>query len=166
MSDLSRRDSSQIQFRGTPPFNPCRHGFSGLYLMGLNLRTHQIAAELDRNKDDAHDKPAGCVGIVEKGALSGEVDVMSFTLIAGFKGRQQKAEVRKGATRSFKTVESRQDEDLAKKSLHFGMVQRGGEVVLQMLSNVKQATIAPIRKWFTRDADLHRMNTAPASRGD
>ena len=26
----------------------------------------------------------------------------------------------------------------------FGMMQRGGEVVLQMLSNVKQATIAPI----------------------
>ncbi len=26
----------------------------------------------------------------------------------------------------------------------FGMIQRGGEVVLQMLSNVKQATIAPI----------------------
>ncbi len=26
----------------------------------------------------------------------------------------------------------------------FGMIQRGGEVVLQMLSNVKQATIAPV----------------------
>lgn len=26
----------------------------------------------------------------------------------------------------------------------FGMIQRGGEVVLQMLSNVKQATIAPL----------------------
>ncbi len=28
----------------------------------------------------------------------------------------------------------------------FGMIQRGGEVVLQMLSNVKQATIAPLIK--------------------
>jgi transposase-like protein len=26
----------------------------------------------------------------------------------------------------------------------FGMIQRGGEVVVQMLSNVKQATIAPV----------------------
>ena len=26
----------------------------------------------------------------------------------------------------------------------FGMIQRGGEVVIQMLSNVKQATIAPV----------------------
>jgi transposase-like protein len=26
----------------------------------------------------------------------------------------------------------------------FGMIQRGGEVIIQMLSNVKQATIAPV----------------------
>ena len=68
-----------------------------LYLMGLNLSTHQIAAELDLNKDDAQQMTSQLrTGIVEKKpeiTLSGEVELDELYLIAGFKG--QPAEVRK-----------------------------------------------------------------------
>ena len=49
-----------------------------LYLMGLNLSTHQIAQELDLNKDDAQQMTSQLrTGIVEKKpevSLSGEVE--------------------------------------------------------------------------------------------
>ncbi len=68
-----------------------------LYLMGLNLSTHQIAAELDLNKDDAQQMTSQLRrGIVEKKPevlLSGEVELDELYLIAGFKG--QPAEVKK-----------------------------------------------------------------------
>jgi hypothetical protein len=64
--------------------------------MGLNLSTHQIAAKLDLNKDDAQQMTSQLrAGIVEKKPeviLSGEVEVDELYLIAGFKG--QPAEVR------------------------------------------------------------------------
>jgi len=68
-----------------------------LYLMGLNLSTHQIAAELELNKDDAQQMTSQLrAGIVEKKpevVLSGEVKLDELYLIAGFKG--QPDEVRK-----------------------------------------------------------------------
>jgi transposase-like protein len=68
-----------------------------LYLMGLNLSTHQIAAELDLNKDDTQQMTSQLrSGIVEKKTnviLSGVVECDELYLIAGFKG--QPAEVRK-----------------------------------------------------------------------
>ncbi len=68
-----------------------------LYLMGLNLSTHQIAQELDLNKDDAQQMTSQLrSGIVEKKPeilLSGEVECDEVYLVAGFKG--QSAEVRK-----------------------------------------------------------------------
>lgn len=68
-----------------------------LYLMGLNLSTHQIAAELDLNKDDAQQMTSQLrAGVVEKKPevlLSGEVELDELYLITGFKG--QPAEVKK-----------------------------------------------------------------------
>jgi hypothetical protein len=65
--------------------------------MGLNLSTHQIAAELDLNKDDAQQMTSQLrAGIVEKKpevVLSGEVECDELYLITGFKG--QPDEVRK-----------------------------------------------------------------------
>jgi hypothetical protein len=65
--------------------------------MGLNLSTHQIAAELDLNKDDAQQMTSQLrVGMVEKKPevlLSGEVECDELYLIAGFKGQPtEKAE--------------------------------------------------------------------------
>jgi len=68
-----------------------------LYFMGLNLSTHQIAAELNLNKDDTQQMTSQLrAGIVEKKPeviLSGEVECDELYLIAGFKG--QPTEVRK-----------------------------------------------------------------------
>jgi transposase-like protein len=71
-----------------------------LYLMGLNLSTHQIAAELDLNKDDAQQMTSQLrAGIVEKKpevVLSGEVECDELYLIAGFKGQPQEVRKRGG----------------------------------------------------------------------
>ena len=68
-----------------------------LYLMGLNLSTHQIAQELNLNKDDAQQMTSQLrLGIMDKKpevSLSGEVECDELYLIAGFKG--QPAEVKK-----------------------------------------------------------------------
>ena len=65
--------------------------------MGLNLSTHQIAKELNLNKDDAQQITSQLrSGIVKKKpevTLSGEVECDELYLIAGFKG--QPAEVKK-----------------------------------------------------------------------
>lgn len=59
--------------------------------MGLKLSTHQIAAELELNKDDAQQMSAELrSGIVEKKPeviLAGEVEDDELYLIAGFKGQ-------------------------------------------------------------------------------
>ena len=76
---------------------PLRTWILCLYLMGLNLSTHQIAAELGLNKDDVQQMTNQLrAGIVEKKPevlLSGEVELDELYIIAGFKG--QSAEVRK-----------------------------------------------------------------------
>lgn len=76
---------------------PLRTWILCLYLMGLNLSTHQIAAELDLNKDDAQQMTNQLrTGIVEQKPevlLSGEVELNELYLIAGFKG--QPTEVKK-----------------------------------------------------------------------
>ena len=68
-----------------------------LYLMGLNLSTHQIAAELNLNKDDAQQMTSQLrMGIMEQKPeviLSGEVELDELYLIAGF--TLQPAEVKK-----------------------------------------------------------------------
>jgi hypothetical protein len=66
--------------------------------MGLNLSTHQIAAELYLKVDDAQQMTAQlCSGIVEKKPeviLEGEVECDELYLIAGFKGQPAKVKKR------------------------------------------------------------------------
>ncbi len=65
-------------------------------------------------------------------------------VIAGDKGQPDAVKKgRKGRCRRLKTQAGRGT--LAKeKPPIFGIIQRSGEVVIRMLSNVKQATIAPV----------------------
>jgi hypothetical protein len=62
--------------------------------MGLNLSTHQIAQELELNKDDAQQMTTQLrSGIVEKKPeviLDGVVECDELYLIAGFKGQPAK----------------------------------------------------------------------------
>lgn len=77
--------------------------------------------------------------------LTGEVECDEIYLIAGHKGQPEvvKSKGRKGRRRRLKAKAGRGTQATEKPPI-FGMIQRGGEVVLQMLANVKQATIAPL----------------------
>jgi len=122
-----------------------------LYLMGLNLSNQQIGQELDLNKDDVQQMtPQLCTRIVVKKPkviLTGEVECNEMYLIAGHKGQPEvvKSKGRKGRRRRLKAKQGR-GTLVKEKPPILGMIQRGGEVVLQMLANVKQATIAPLVK--------------------
>ena len=66
--------------------------------MGLNLSTHQIAAELGLNKDDAQQMTTRLrLGIMEKKPeviLAGVVECDELYLIAGFKGQPDEVKKR------------------------------------------------------------------------
>jgi hypothetical protein len=75
--------------------------------------------------------------------LTGEVECDQMYLIAGHKGQPEvvKAKGRLGRRRQLKAKAGQGTKAKQKPSI-FGMIQRSGEVVIQMLANVKQATIA------------------------
>lgn len=120
-----------------------------LYFMGLNLSNQQIAEELDLNKDVAQRMTSELrEGVVQRKArskLNGEVECDEVYVVAGHKGHPAAVigQGRKGRRNRLKGARGRGT--LAKeKPPIFGMIQRGGEVVIQMLEDVKQSTIAPL----------------------
>ncbi len=79
--------------------------------------------------------------------LTGEVEMDEVYVVAGHKGNPAAVarQGRKGRRRRLKGARGRGT--LAKeKPPIFGMLQRGGEVVIHMLANVQQKTIAPLIK--------------------
>ena len=120
-----------------------------LYFMGLNLSNEQIAAELDLAVSDtqamATQLRAGVVAKKKPGQLTGEVEVDEVYIVAGHKGQPEVVarEGRLGRRRRLKGKPGRgtlADE----KPPVLGMIQRDGEVVIQMLPNVQQVTIKPV----------------------
>ena len=117
--------------------------------MGLNLSNLQIAQELEPNKDDTQQMASQLrSGIVEKKpevALEKEVEMDEVYLVAGFKGQPLKVaqKQRKGRRRRLKGKPGRGTRAQEKPPI-FGMMQRGGEVVIKMLDNVQQVTIKPL----------------------
>ena len=120
-----------------------------LYLMGLNLSNHQISDELDLNKDDTQQMTSQLrSGIVEhkpEVVLEKEVEIDEMYLVAGFKGQPPKVaqKQRKGRRRRLKGKPGRGTLEQEKPPV-FGMMQRGGEVIIKMLDNVQQVTIKPL----------------------
>lgn len=120
-----------------------------LYLMGLNLSNRQIAQELDLNKDDTQQMTSQLrSGIMSKKpevVLEEEVEMDEVYLVAGFKGQPLKVvqKQRKARRRRLKGKPGRGTLEQEKPPI-FGMMQRGGEVVIKMLDNVQQVTIKPI----------------------
>ena len=120
-----------------------------LYLMGLNLSNHQIGNELDLNKDDTQQMTSQLRSdIVEKKPeviLEKEVELDEMYLVAGFKGQPLKVaqKQRKGRRRRLRGKPGRGTAAQEKPPI-FGMMQRGGEVVIKMLDNVQQLTIKPL----------------------
>src|SRR6266446_6924714 len=72
---------------------PLRVWILCLYFMGLNLSNQQIAAELDLNKDDAHQMTCQLrQGIVRKKPspmLTNEVECDEVSIVAGHKGKPE-----------------------------------------------------------------------------
>ncbi len=98
--------------------NACHHQplctwIGCLYLMGLNLSNHQIAQELNLNKDDVQQMTAqlrtGIVVKKPKVRLTGEVECDEMYLIAGHKGQSEvvKSKGRKGRRRRLKAKAGR-----------------------------------------------------------
>ena len=120
-----------------------------LYLMGLNLSNRQISSELDLNKDDTQNMTSQLrSAIVEKKpeiVLDEEVEMDEVYVVAGFKGPPDKVaqKQRKGRRRRLKGSPGRGTLEKEKPPV-FGIIKRGGEVMIKMLENVQQATINPI----------------------
>ena len=116
--------------------------------MGLNLSNRQIAQELDLNEDDAQSMTTRLREGVEKKSpqpLQGEVECDEGYSVAGHKGPPEavRGQGRAGRRRGLKGERGRGT--LAKdKPPVLGLLERGGAVVLKMLANVQQATIAPL----------------------
>lgn len=121
--------------------------FSYLYLMGLNQSNLQIAEELGVNESDgqwmAEQLREGIVKRRRKARLSGLVECDEVYIVAGHKGRPDRIVGRAPRRRRLKGAPGRGT--LAKdKPPIFGMIERGGEVRIVMLADVKQRTIRPL----------------------
>lgn len=120
-----------------------------LYLMGLNLSNLQLAQELGLNKDDAHAMTillrTGIVAAQPEVSLSGEVECDEVYIVAGHKGNPGAVlkKGRKGRRRRLKGARGRGTLEKEKPPI-FGMIQRGGEVVIRMMHNVQQKSIQPL----------------------
>lgn len=119
-----------------------------LYFLGLNQSNEQIARELDINSDDAQRMASQlCEGIVTRKpdvALDGEIECDEVYVVAGHKGNPE--EVKKGRSGLRRPLKGNRGRGTLEKEKPpvFGMIQRGGEVVIRMLANVRQMTIAPL----------------------
>ena len=120
-----------------------------LYLMSLNLSNLQIAQELDLNKDDVQKMTQQLRETVDKKrpdvSLEGEVECDEVYVVSGHKGHPDavKKKGRKGRRNRLRGARGRGTLEKEKPPV-FGMIQRGGQVVIRMLENVKQVTIQPL----------------------
>ena len=119
------------------------------YFMGLNLSNRQIAQELGLNKDDVQKMTTQLrEGIVSKKPeviLKDEVECDEVYIVAGHKGHPEAvaAKGRKGRRNRLKGARGRGTLEKEKPPI-FGMIERGGQVVIRMLPNVQQVTIRPL----------------------
>jgi transposase-like protein len=119
------------------------------YLMALNVTNKQIAEELNLNESDSQAMAERLrEGITKRRIdvrLSGVVEFDEVYIVAGHKGKPDKIKGRKPRCRKLKGARGRGALEKEKPPI-FGMIQRGGEVRIAMLPDVKQKTIEPIIK--------------------
>src|SRR3954453_12718525 len=117
--------------------------------MGLNLSSDQIATELDLDHSEALAMTTTLrQGIIERRpepALAGEVECDEVSVVAGPKGNPEAVRNQGRAGRRRRLKGERGRGTLAQEEPPiFGRLQRGGEVVIRMLEDVKQVTIGPL----------------------
>ena len=126
--------------------------------MGSNLSNSQIARKLDLNKDDvqamALQLREGSVEHKPAARLEGIVECDEVYIVAGHKGQPSGVKKRrKGRRNRLKGARGRGT--LAKeKPPIFGMIQRGGQVVIRILVDVRQTTIQPLIEATIRPGTL------------
>jgi transposase-like protein len=128
---------------------PLRTWVLCLYVMGLNLSNRQIARELDLSVSAVQvmteQLRSGLVAKIPSVTLDGEVEVDEVYIVAGHKGNPAAVakKSRPGRRRRLKGAPGRGTLETEKPPV-LGLIQRGGDIVLQMLDNVRQTTIQPI----------------------
>jgi transposase-like protein len=121
----------------------------GSYFMGVNLSNRQIAHELGLCESDVQGMTEvlrhGIVAKTPDVVLSGDVEFDELYVVAGHKGNPEAvlAKGRKGRCNRLKGGRGRGTLEKEKPPI-FGMIERGGQVVIRMLANVQQATIHPL----------------------
>jgi len=129
-----------------------------LYFMGLNLSNRQIAAEFELNETSIQEMTTilrnGIVAQEPTITLEGTVECDEVYVIAGHKGHPES--VKKGRTARKRRLKGPRGRGTAAtdKPPIFGMIQRGGQVVLRVLENVQQATIQPVIEKFIKPGTL------------
>jgi len=117
--------------------------------MGLNLSNRQIAEELELNESDVYQMTTQLrEGVEQKSpevTLSGTVEMDEVYVVAGHKGHTEevKKKGREGRRNRLKGARGRGTLEKEKPPV-FGIIQRNGEISIQMLPDVKQVTIKPI----------------------
>lgn len=128
---------------------PLKVWISCLYLMGLNLSNQQIAQELGLITSDVQQMTthlrSGLATRTPAVVLSGEVEIDEAYVTAGHKGNPEavREKGRAGRRNRLKAARGRGTLEKEKPPI-LGIVQRGGEIAIKMLANVKQATIKPL----------------------
>ncbi len=140
-------DLSKTPFEGH--HQPLKVWLLCLYFMGLNLSNRQIAQELELNTADVQQMTSALRQMVYAQripvVLTGEVECDEVYLVAGHKGHPAiVGELgREGRRNRLKGARGR-GTLAAEKPPIFGMIQRAGELLIQMLPNVQQKTIQPL----------------------
>lgn len=122
-----------------------------VYFMGLNLSNKQIAKELDLSVEDVQKMTTRLrEGVTERKSqtiLREEVECDEVYITAGHKGNPEAVERkgREGRRNRLKGARGRGTLEKEKPPV-MGMIQRGGEVVIRMLADVRKATIEPLIK--------------------
>src|SRR3954464_12297862 len=119
----------------------------GSYFMGVNLSNRQIAQELGVCESDVQAMTEvlrhGIVAKTPDVVLSGGAEFDELYVVAGHKGNPEavRAKGREGRRNRLKGGRGRGTLEKEKPPI-FGMIERGGQVVIRML--VQQATLHPI----------------------
>jgi transposase-like protein len=115
-------------------------------MMGLNISNSQIAIELGLCLGDVYEMTAlPRAGVVKRKIpvrLNGEIESDEVYIIAGHKGKPECIKDRDARRNRLKGAPGRGTLEKEKPPVS-GMTQRGGEVRIIMLENVRQDTIKP-----------------------
>lgn len=120
-----------------------------LYFMGLNLSNQQIAQELALNPTDVQAMTTFLRQAIHDQRhppqLEGEVEFDEVYIVAGHKGQPAAVQAagRPGRRNRLKAQRGRGTLETEKPPV-FGMIQRSGQLILELLPNVQMKTIQPL----------------------